>query len=168
MMGTATQLESGPHGARILEQQILIKKKRMITVWFYFSNKMFIIRHDSHLLSRHQPYLKSVVRRSDRHRLVVGNVDIRWTGQDLVGERSEEGHVLLVISHCPRPQRQSVGYILLVSGMDPETKQQTNHIELFCWDPPPTWEQSLVNTKHFWSFSAKQRCSVLLNKKLGT
>lgn len=72
----------------------------------------------------YQPYLKQVFRRCDRDFLVVGNVDIHSSAHDLDGERSKEGHILLIISHCPCSQRQSVGYILLVAGMDPETKNK--------------------------------------------
>ena len=78
--------------------------------------------HDSHGLC--QPYLEDVFRRCAGDGLVVDNVDDMRVEvvQDLDGERSSKGHVLLIISHCPCSQCQSVGYILLVSGMDPETK----------------------------------------------
>lgn len=81
---------------------------------------------NSHGLRCCQAYLKDVFRWRDRDGLVVGDVDIHRSGQDLVGERTEEGHVLLIVSHCPRSQCQSVRHILLVSGMDPDTKKE-NH-----------------------------------------
>lgn len=69
------------------------------------------------------PYLKDVFGWCDRDCLVIGNVDVHLSGCNFFGERSEEGDILFLISHSPSTQCQSIGYILLVSGMDPETEK---------------------------------------------
>lgn len=73
-------------------------------------------------------YLKNVFRWCGRDHLVVGNIDIHLIGRDFAGKRPKEGYVRLIVSHCPCSQRQSVGYILLVTGMDPAQKVKYNLI----------------------------------------
>lgn len=80
-----------------------------------------------------KPHLKGVSRWCDIQCLVVGDVDVCWCGQDLTGKRSLESHVAFIISHRPRPQRQPVGYILFVSGMDPEREALGDFLSQALW-----------------------------------
>lgn len=72
----------------------------------------------------HQSHLKGVSGQSDRQCLVVADDNFRCRGGDGLGEWPTEGDVNLIVSHRSRAQHQSVGHILLVSGMDSGNKQK--------------------------------------------